>query len=137
MSNDEMTLLKRNGLELPLRTYPIRFAVKRRGGFTSNSWGVRVERKGDAYIYCRDSMKDQKVSLHASGKQHISFNENAASREVLYGRSLHESVAGTATFSEGSLDLSPSISFLGPQPERRAEEEPRNLGQERCLDTRS
>ena len=71
-----MTLWKRDGLELPLRTGPIRFAVLRRDGITSNSWGVRVKRTGDAYIYCRDGMKDQKVSLHASGKQHISINKS-------------------------------------------------------------
>lgn len=74
MNSDQMTLLKRDGVEFPLRTGPIRFAVLRRGGITSNSWGVRVERPGDVYIYCRDGMNDQKVSLHASGKQHISFN---------------------------------------------------------------
>ena len=91
MSNDEMTLWKRNGLELPLRTDPIRFAVKRRSGLASNSWGVRVERKGDAYIYCRDAMRDQKVSLHASGKQHISFNENAPSmRSYTGGRFMNQ-----------------------------------------------
>ena len=73
-----MTLWKRDGLELPLKTAPIRFAVQRRGGITSNAWGVNVERTGDAYIYCRDAMKDQKVSLHASGKQHISFDKNAS-----------------------------------------------------------
>ena len=77
MNNDQMTLLKKDGLELPLRTHPIRFAVRGKGGFTSNLWGVQVKRKGDAYIYCRDEWKDQKISLHASGKQHISFNENA------------------------------------------------------------
>ena len=91
MSNDEMTLWKRNDLELPLRTDPIRFAVKKRSGLTSNSWGVRVERMGDAYIYCRDAMKDQKVSLHASGKQHISFNKNALSmRSYTGGRFMNQ-----------------------------------------------
>ncbi len=85
MSTDQMALWKRDGLELPLRTDTIRFAVKRKSGLTSNSWGVRVERKGDAYIYCRDAMKDQKISLHASGKQHISFNENAPSMRSYTG----------------------------------------------------
>ena len=76
MSKDQITFWKRNGLELPLRTSPIRFAITKNDGFTSNSWGVRIEKKGDAYVYCRDSMQGQKVSLHTSGKQHISFDKN-------------------------------------------------------------
>jgi hypothetical protein len=85
MSTDQMTLWRRDGLQLPLRTTRIRFAVMRKHGFTSNSWGVVVNRKGDAYIYCRDDLKDQKVSLHASGKQHISFNENTPSMRFYAG----------------------------------------------------
>ena len=85
MSNDQMTLWKRDGLVLPLRTGPIRFAVLRKGGITSNSWGVRVERRGDAYIYCRDGMNDQKVSLHASGDQHISLNKSDPKIKCLAG----------------------------------------------------
>ena len=45
-------------------------------GLTSDAWGVRVEKSGDAYIYCRGGLRGQKVSLHCSGKQHISFNED-------------------------------------------------------------
>ena len=52
MINNEMTLWKRDGLELSLRTDCIRFAVMVRDGLTSNTWGVRVEQTGDAYIYC-------------------------------------------------------------------------------------
>ena len=51
MSDEQMHLRPRGGLELPLRTAPIRFAVTREDGRTSNSWGVRVESKGDAYIF--------------------------------------------------------------------------------------
>ncbi len=75
-SDEEMLLWMRNNLALPKRTSPLNFAVQKRSGLTSNAWGVRVENTGDAYIYCRDNMKGQKVSLHASGKQHISFDEN-------------------------------------------------------------
>ncbi|MCY4460009.1 MAG: hypothetical protein OXC26_06360 [Albidovulum sp.] len=76
MSNDEMTLWRRDGLVLPIRTSPIRFAVDRGNGLTSDAWGVSVEKNGDAYIYCRGGLRGQKVSLHSSGKQHISFNED-------------------------------------------------------------
>ena len=83
MSHDKLTFWIRNGLALPLRTECIRFAVERRNGLTSNAWGVRVEKTGDAYIYCRDTLKDQKVSLHASGKQHISVSKEAAAQGFL------------------------------------------------------
>lgn len=80
MINDQMILYARNGLKLPITTSPIRFAVEKGNGFKSNAWGVQVEKKKsgdvDAYVYCRDGMRAQKVSLHCSGKQHISFNED-------------------------------------------------------------
>ena len=75
--NEHLIHWKRNEIDSPKRTSPIHFAVHMKNGLTSNAWGVRVENTGDAYIYCRDSMKGQKVSLHASGKQHISFDKNA------------------------------------------------------------
>ena len=75
-SDEEMLLWTKNNLKLPKRTGPLNFAVQKRSGLTSNAWGVRVENTGDAYIYCRDNMKGQKASLHASGKQHISFHED-------------------------------------------------------------
>ena len=74
-----------DGLELPMRTTPIRFAVTKQGGFISNSWGVKVRTKGDAYVYCRDAMQGQKASLHASGKQHIKIDENVRRKAPLPG----------------------------------------------------
>ena len=65
--------------QVPTKINPIRFAVLYRNGHTSNAWGVRVKNTGDAYIYCRDNMKGQEVSLHASGKQHISIDPNSRS----------------------------------------------------------
>ena len=87
MSAEQMNLCPRDGLGLPLRTAPIRFAVTRKDGRTSNSWGVCVEPKGDAYIYCRDGMTDQHASLHASGKQHIRINDSALRKSSLPGDS--------------------------------------------------
>ena len=57
---------------LPLRQGPVRFAILTPDGRTSNSWRVWTE-SGDGYICCRDNMRDVKVSLHCSGKQHIAF----------------------------------------------------------------
>lgn len=85
MSAEEMTLCRRDGIELPLRAAPIRFAVTGEGGFTSNSWGVYLVKKGDAYVRCRDAMTDQKVSLHASGKQHIRISDSALRKASLPG----------------------------------------------------
>ena len=85
MNDDSMTLWRRDGLELPLRNAPIRFAVQKRNGITSNSWGIGSGSKGDVYIYCRDGLKGQKVSLHASGRQHISFSLDAPSMKSYAG----------------------------------------------------
>ena len=52
MIDDEMTLWKRDCLELPLRTDCIRFAVMKRNGLIFNAWVVRIEQTGNAYIYC-------------------------------------------------------------------------------------
>ena len=62
--------------DLPRTRAPVRFAVLMKDGGVSNSWGVSVRDTGDAYIFCRDSMRGQKVSLHCSGKQHVSFDES-------------------------------------------------------------
>ena len=43
-------------------------------------WGVRVESKGDAYVYNRDVKHAEKVSLHASGRQHIAITDETAIR---------------------------------------------------------
>ena len=77
---EEITFKVRPDLKLPATRSPIRFAVEQGNGNTSNAWGVHVENAGDAYVYCRDSMKGQKVSLHRSGKQHISFDEGLATQ---------------------------------------------------------
>lgn len=65
-------------LDLPLVVGPVNFRVARSDGKFSNRWGVRVGGKGDAYIYNRDNPNAEKVSLHASGKQHISIREDLA-----------------------------------------------------------
>ena len=63
-------------ITLPLREAPIRFAVMRRNGLSSNSWKVQVGRDGSVYVFCRDHMKDEeqlKVSLHSHGLQKITL----------------------------------------------------------------
>ena len=62
---------------LPLRESPIRFGVLRKNGLSSNAWGVWSELSGDIYVACRDHMKDLKISLHQSGKQHIAFTSES------------------------------------------------------------
>ena len=73
MANDWHVNL-RKGLRLPLRESPIKFAVNMPDGTTSNAWRVWTK-DGDAYICCRDNMKEVKISLHGSGKQHIAFRQ--------------------------------------------------------------
>lgn len=62
--------------ELPLRRNKVSFAAVMPDGTTSNSWRVWTN-GGDAYICCRDSMKEIKISLHQSGKQHVAFSQEA------------------------------------------------------------
>ena len=73
----EIPIFARHGLGLPLRKGPVRLAVNMPNGLTSHTWGVRTEKKGDAYIFCRETMKEIKVSLHASGRQHIAFTKES------------------------------------------------------------
>ena len=80
-----ISVSKDGEFELPIRTPPVNFAVLREDGKVSNTWGVTVAGRGDAYIYCRDSMKGQKVSLHASGKQHVSFDKSVTSLDHFQG----------------------------------------------------
>ena len=67
-------------VEFPLTQAPINFAVLRSDGSLSNRWGVKLSGKGDAYVYCRDVQGAEKVSLHASGRQHISITSELAAR---------------------------------------------------------
>lgn len=64
----------RHGIQLPLRESPIKFAVTMPDGRTSNAWRVWTERR-EAYVCCRDNMKEIKISLHRSGRQHIAFRQ--------------------------------------------------------------
>lgn len=87
--------------QVPTTKNPTHFAVMYRTWRTSNAWGVRVADTGDAYIYCRDNMAGQKVSLHASGKQHISINPNRNAPDLTHKEFMnqwHEPEEGIATF---------------------------------------
>ena len=58
--------------EFPLTNDPINVAVLHQDGL-SHRWGVQVNPKGDAYIYNRDIKHSEKVSLHVSGRQHVTM----------------------------------------------------------------
>lgn len=62
---------------LPLRNKAVRFAVGSPDGMTSNSWHMWIQKSGDVYIACRDSFKEVKVSLHASGRWRMGFTTEA------------------------------------------------------------
>ena len=82
-----VSLSNRNeDVELPLTKGPINFSVARSDGKPSNRWGVDINGKGDAYIYCRDNPNAEKVSLHASGRQHISIRGEIAKHVGAKGR---------------------------------------------------
>ena len=62
---------------LPLTSNPINFSALRENGLSANAWGVRVVKPGDIYIYCRDHMKEIKISLHKSGRQFVAFTKES------------------------------------------------------------
>ena len=64
-------------LGLPLTTNPINFSAMLENGLSANAWGVCVEKSGDIFIYCRDHMKQVKISLHKSGMQFVAFNKES------------------------------------------------------------
>ena len=64
-------------ITFPLMAGPINFSILSRRGM-SVRWGVRVDSKGDAYIYNREVKNAEHVSLHMSGDQHIAFTRRTA-----------------------------------------------------------
>ena len=82
-----VSVTRRNeNLRLPLTQGPVNFSVAKSDGKFSNRWGVYINRKGDAYVYNRDNRNAEKISLHASGKQHISVSKETAEKAGLKGR---------------------------------------------------
>ena len=123
MKDENILFQTRDGLALPCSKNPIRFAVQHRNGLTSNAWGVQVEKTGDAYIYCRDNLTGQKISLHRSGKQHISFSEGLRSKLDMPSRFMnqwHEPQYGKEAIATLKL-LFPSAWSIGLSEEQRAQ----------------
>lgn len=95
-------------IEFPLTKGPVNFSVMSDCGL-SVRWGVTVERKGDVYIYDRDVKDAEKVSLHASGRQHIAVTPETAIR---VGTSSRFGLRWTEpVFEQGAL---PAFSILFP-----------------------
>ena len=96
---------------LPIGDSPVRFGVMRKSGLSSNAWGVYVEPSGDIYLVCRDHMKETKVSLHQSGKQHFGFTSDSGLETADGGRFWDE--WWEPQFHKGSKVV-PSYSLLFP-----------------------
>ena len=54
-----------------LCTSPVRFAMMLKNNWMGSMWKVQARRRGDVYIVPRDIMSGVKISLHASGQQHL------------------------------------------------------------------
>lgn len=110
-SIDVLSLSRSNpNVELPLTQGPINFEVVRSDGKVSNRWGADVNTKGDAYVYCRDNPEAEKVSLHASGRQHISIRSEVAERvgaETRFGNVWSEPEFGSSALATFSLIFPP------------------------------
>ena len=77
------------GPGLPLTTNPINFSAMRKNGLSANAWGVRVEKPGNIYIYCRDHMNELKISLHESGMQFAAFTKQSGIKMTGNSRMWH------------------------------------------------
>ena len=77
-------------IDLPLTQAPINFSVLRSDGLSSYRWGVNTSKNGDAYVYCRDVRSAEKITFHASGKQHISITPDTAVRTGKDNRFMNE-----------------------------------------------
>lgn len=75
---------------LPLTNNPLNFSALRENGFSANAWGVRVVKPGDIYIYCRDHMKEIKISLHKSGRQFVAFTRQSGINMTEASRQWHQ-----------------------------------------------
>ncbi len=64
-------------IAIPITCRPVRFAIGSREGLSSHSWRVWTTKTGDAYLKCRDSMSEMKVSLHTSGRWRLAFTREA------------------------------------------------------------
>ncbi len=69
--------LVKDGVELPIRRQPIRFAVQHMNGLSSKSWNITTDRTGNAYVMCRDNYHELKASLHSSGDNRIAFTRES------------------------------------------------------------
>ena len=77
-------------IDLPLTQAPINFSVLRSDGLSSYRWGVNTSKNGDAYVYCRDVRSAEKITFHASGKQHISITPGTAADAGMDNRFMNE-----------------------------------------------
>ena len=70
-----VSLSYKKDFELPLREGKVLdVAVLKPDNTFSNLWEASLSKKGDVYIYCRDNLSGQEVSLHASGRCHVSHD---------------------------------------------------------------
>ena len=116
-----------SGSQLPLKQSPINFAVIRLNGLSSDPWLVRVDKKGDIYILCRDNMDHMKVSLHKSGVHQIAFVAESGLEMTEGNRSWQR--WSEPDYAEGSKAV-PALRLLFPSwglevtPETRQEKSP-------------
>ena len=91
-----------------------------------NPWGVNINKKGDAYVYCRDIPGAEKVSLHTSGRQHISISEEWAARigaENRFGPVWTQPQFDKEAIATFSLVFPPWGVGIRPQGKKRSKDE--------------
>ena len=102
-------------IELPISDSPVRFGVMRRSGQSSNCWRVWGDSKGNFYISARGHMKESKISLHESGRQHMAFTPESEHTLPNGGRFISQwSQPELRRRFQVGAELLPSLPELGP-----------------------
>lgn len=79
---EQIHVLASPNLSFPLCSQPIRFAVRIKDGSVSSLWTTVVRKTGDVYIIPRNVGDGAKISLHASGQQHLKIDRPPWGRMV-------------------------------------------------------
>ena len=111
----------RDDSEFPVTQGPINLSVLKSDGLLSHRWGVKTNHKGDAYVYCRDVPRAEKVSLHASGRQHISFTSQTSAHlgaDCRFGNVWKEPDFESDAIATFSLVFPPWSAGLRPEERR-------------------
>ncbi len=124
-------------LSFPLRNSPVTFAVRIKDGSVSSLWKVIAKPSGDVYIVPRDIMEGAKISLHASGQQHIVFRQPGGGKMVWSEPPLTSPVQASVKllFTVWSAGTGPTRNNSTAEEQKKWEQNKVTIEAEDCEDT--